>query len=101
MMDERQVRMLADRLEAMGALIGLAVDPVYRENVAWYLAELLDAADLLAGFPLAVHRPPTSAPRPRSTSLACSGGRPPEALGWRASGIDGRRRARLVLRTPR
>lgn len=50
--DDRQVRALADRLEAMGALIGLAIDPAYRENVAWYLAELLDAAELLAGFPL-------------------------------------------------
>ena len=52
MMSEDQVRELAGRLEAMGALIGLAVDPAYRDNVAWYLAELLDAADLLAGLPL-------------------------------------------------
>ena len=52
MMDDREVRALADRLEAMGALIGLPVDPAYRLNVAGYLAELLDAADLLAGFPL-------------------------------------------------
>jgi len=52
MMDERQVLALAERLEAMGALIGLAVDPAYRTDVAWYLAELLEAADLLAGLPL-------------------------------------------------
>ena len=64
MMDEGQVRALADRLEAMGALIGLAVDPAYRENVAWYLAELLDAADLLAGWPLgeAIEPSPTFRP---------------------------------------
>jgi hypothetical protein len=52
MMNEREVEALAARLEAMGALIGLAVDPAYRLNVAWYLAELLDAAALLAEFPL-------------------------------------------------
>jgi hypothetical protein len=52
MMDDREVLALAERLEAMGALIGLSVDPPYRLNVAWYLAELLEAAELLAGFPL-------------------------------------------------
>jgi hypothetical protein len=64
MMDERQVRALAERLEAMGALIGLVVDPEYRENVAWYLAELLDAADLLAGFPLDEATEPSPVFRP-------------------------------------
>jgi hypothetical protein len=64
MMDERQVRALAERLEAMGALLGLLVDPAYRESVAWYLAELLDAADLLAGLPLSDATEPSPIFRP-------------------------------------
>lgn len=52
MMDDREIGALAERLEAMGALIGLSVEPPYRLNVAWYLAELLEAAELLAAFPL-------------------------------------------------
>jgi hypothetical protein len=52
MMDDAEVRALAERLPAMGAPIGLEVDPAYRPGVAAYLAELLDAAALLAGFPL-------------------------------------------------
>lgn len=64
MMDEAAVRELAGRLEEMGALIALPVDPAYRLNVAWYLAELLEAADLLASFPLndAVEPSPTFRP---------------------------------------
>jgi len=36
----------------MGALIGLTVDPPYREGVIGYVVELIEAAQLLAGFPL-------------------------------------------------
>jgi hypothetical protein len=39
-------------LAAVGALIGLTVDPAYRDGVAGYVVELLEAAELLAGFPL-------------------------------------------------
>jgi hypothetical protein len=39
-------------LEAMGALIGLSIDPASRDDVAGYVVELLEAAELLAAFPL-------------------------------------------------
>lgn len=52
-MTDADIAALAERLPAMGALIGLAIDPASRMNVAWYLASLLDAAALLDGFPLA------------------------------------------------
>jgi hypothetical protein len=55
---------LAARLEAMGALIGLPIDPAYREGVARALADLLDAADLLAGFALDLEIEPAPIFRP-------------------------------------
>ena len=53
MMDDARIAALAERLEAMGAPIGLSIDLAYRVNVARSLAALLDAAALLAEFPLA------------------------------------------------
>lgn len=48
----RDVAALARRLEAMGALIDLPIDPAYRESVARHLADLLDAAEFLSALPL-------------------------------------------------
>lgn len=64
MMDDTEVAALAERLEAMGAPIGLSIDPAYRVNVARYLAALFDAAALLDEFPLAEDVEPAPIFRP-------------------------------------
>lgn len=61
---ERPIATLAAQLEAMGALIGLPIDPAYREGVAAALAELLDAADFLAGLSLDPEIEPSPVFRP-------------------------------------
>jgi hypothetical protein len=53
MTNDAEIAALAERLPAMGMLIGLALDPASARRVAWYVAALLDAAALLDGFPLA------------------------------------------------
>jgi hypothetical protein len=62
--DPHEIAALAARLEAMGALIGLPIDPAYRDGVARALAELLEAADFLAELVLDAETEPSPIFRP-------------------------------------